>query len=87
MENNFSRMILQLIILYMTVGFQSHLGKCKQNILSKGKFATSNAFDSPCVIKRRNRDESMNDPFESPSAFINGGTEPGKSRHIILFFL
>ena len=39
-----------------------------------------NAFESPSVITRQKRDEVMNDPFESPSALINGGAGTKESK-------
>lgn len=70
------RFLIALVAVAVIHGFQSRLGTATRTILRQGsreKLAMANAFLSPSVITRQKRDEVMNDPFDSPSALINGG--------------
>ena len=58
-------------------GVAHKVGHCRRKSIS---LRMANAFESPSVITRQKRDEVMNDPFESPSALINGGAGPEESK-------
>ena len=71
------RFLIVLVVIALINGFKSKWSAKMGFSLrkrSQGKLMMANAFASPSVITRQKRDEVMNDPFESPSALINGGT-------------
>ena len=69
---------LLVILAFVAVGaLQGSWNKMVDNVKyqssSVSNLRMANAFLSPSVITRQKRDEVMNDPFESPSALVNGG--------------
>lgn len=77
MVSNSFRSIALALVIALVGGFQgrwSSLGRSMLRIGSRDRLEMANAFTSPSVITRQKRDEVMNDPFDSPSALINGGS-------------
>jgi hypothetical protein len=83
------KLLIFVVALACVSGFQARWGgsELKSCIRTGGRerVQMANAFLSPSVITRQKRDEVMNDPFDSPSALINGGTGKEASKCLRLF--